>query len=85
MALDTSSDALHPDLTITKENRSQYFETAIASVADADREIRQAEARGRERRARENELRHTLKRIAWGLLALLVVGAGAGLTAYLLR
>ncbi len=80
-----STEALHPDLMITKENRSQYLETAIASEADADREIRQAEARGREQRAHEINVKQRLKRMAWGVLALLVVAAGAGLAVYLLR
>lgn len=85
MATNTPSDALHPDLTITKDNRSQYFETAIASVADADREIRQAEARGRERRIRELQFEKKLKRICWGLLALVLIAGGAVLVTYLMR
>ena len=85
MATNTSSDKLHPDLMITTENRSQYLETAIASVSSADRLIRQAEARGRARIQREHEVKEKLKRIAWGLLALTLVGSGAGLVAFLMR
>ena len=63
-------------LSITKDNRHQYLETAFANPSDADREIRQAEARGLARRAREEELKQTIKFTAIGVLALAAVGAG---------
>ena len=70
MASSPPKDAADSRLSITEENRHQYFETAVASVRDADREIRQAEARGRARLLREAEMKEKFKR---GLLAALVV------------
>lgn len=72
------------DMSINRTNRHQYYETAIASASDADREIRMAEARGRERQLREDELRRSIKRVAWRLLALLILG-GASLALWLAR
>jgi hypothetical protein len=66
----------YANLTITEDNRHQYLETAIANISEADREIRQAEARGVARRAREEELKQTLKRSAWIALACVVAGVG---------
>jgi hypothetical protein len=66
----------HASLSITRDNRHQYLETAIVSASEADLEIRQAEARGVARRAREKELKQTLKRTAFGALALMAAGAG---------
>ena len=63
-------------LSITKDNRHQFLETAVASASEADRQIRQAEARGVARRAREEELKQTIKRTAIGVLVLISVGAG---------
>ena len=75
MASSPPKDAADARLLITKENRHQYFETAVASVRDADREIRQAEARGRARLLREAEMKEKFKR---GLLAALgVLGVAA--------
>ena len=70
---------------ITKENRHQFLETAIASVSEADHEIRQAEARGRARRVREEELRHTVRRVAIGAVCLLVLTVAALVVTWFLR
>lgn len=80
----SSRDPSNEDLSINRDNRHQYYETAIASAADADRELREAEARGRERRVREQEFRQAFKRGMWGLLVLVLV-AGMGLAAFLMR
>ncbi|MES2943538.1 MAG: hypothetical protein V4772_11780 [Pseudomonadota bacterium] len=84
MSANTSPDQLNQDLSITKDNRYQYFETAIASASEADREIRQAEERGRERRVREQELKQTIKRVMWGVLAAALLAVG-GLAVFLMR
>ena len=69
---------------ITQENRHQFLETAIASVSEADQQIRQAEARGRVRRVREEALRQKVRRVAIGA-AFLGALAIAGLLVALLR
>lgn len=72
-----SSSSPDEDTSINKKNRHQFYETAIASSAsDADREIRRAETRGRERALREVELRRSIKRVVWRVVASLVVGLG---------
>lgn len=70
---------------ITKENRHQFFETAIASVSEADQQIRQAEARGRERRVREDELRQKLRRMAIGAAIVGALAVAAGLVVWLVK
>ena len=67
--MDTSDDSLHQKLSITKQNRHQYLETQFVTAGQADREITMAEARGRERRLREQALQKKLIRIGWVLLA----------------
>jgi len=62
-------------LSINDNNRHQYLETAIASVSDTDKLIRQAEARGQLRRQRENELKKILKRVSVSALVIVVAGA----------
>lgn len=62
-------------LSITRDNRHQYLETSIAEASEADREIRQAEARGLQRRQREEDFKQTLKRAAWGVLGAVVAAA----------
>ena len=80
--MDTAHDSLTQKLSITKRNRHQYLETAIVSAASADREITLAESRGRERRLREQQRKHTLIRLGWCLLAVVLLG---GLATVLLR
>lgn len=84
MPANTSPDQLNQDHSITKDNRYQYFETAIASASEADREIRQAEERGRERRLREQELKQTIKRVMWGVLGVVVLAA-VGVAVFVMR
>ena len=85
MPANTPSNQLDQDLSITEDNRYQYFETAIASASEADREIRQAEERGRVRRAREQELKQSIKRVMWGVLALALLAVGGTLAAFVMR
>lgn len=58
-------------LSITTDNRHQFLETAIAEASDADREIRQAELRGMQRRHREEALKLVMQRAALGVLGAL--------------
>ena len=78
MTQDSTHDALSK-LSITKDNRHQYYETAIVSASSADRQIRRAEERGRERIVREKLRMRQLKQAAFGLLAVLVCAALAAL------
>ena len=71
-----SSSSSDEDTSINKKNRHQFYETAIASASDADREIRMAESRGRERVLREVELRRSIKRVVWRVVAVLVICVG---------
>ena len=74
-----ASDSLNQSLSITKANRHQYFETAIVSASSAEREIRQAELRGRERIVREKERRKSLSRAAKTAGFTLLVAALVGI------
>jgi hypothetical protein len=69
--MDSPHDASH--LSITQDNRHQYYETAIADASEADREIRQAEARGQARREKEAEFKKTLQRVGLGAVAMVLV------------
>lgn len=69
--MDSSHDATH--LSITKDNRHQYYETAIADASEADREIRQAEARGAARREKEAGFKKTMQRASMVALAVVLV------------
>lgn len=75
--MDTSEDSIPQKLTITRQNRHQYFETQMNTAFGADREIRMAAARGRERRLREQAVKKAVIRIGW------IVLAGAACTAAL--
>jgi hypothetical protein len=70
-------DPSDSDLSINKDNRHQYYETAVANATDADREIRQAEARGHQRWMREQERKQTLKKVLWFLGVLAILGCVA--------
>lgn len=76
--MDSAYDSLSQKLSITSDNRHQYYETAIGGLR-AESEIARAEQRGRERRAREQRRKQTLSRAAWGVLAVVVCGALAAL------
>jgi hypothetical protein len=74
--MDTAQDSIPQTLTINKRNRHQYLETSIVSAHQADREITLAEARGRERRLREQRFRQTLIRVG-GCALVVLLGAAA--------
>ena len=65
--------AASPD-QITTDNRHQYFETAFASPLDLGSEVIQPGTRGQQRRVSKKEIKPEIKRVALGVLAL-VVGA----------
>lgn len=81
--MSSASDRLDDDVSINKNNRHQYYETAVATN-ESDREIRAAEIRGAERQMREEALRRSIRRVAWRLVVLLVIGA-ASLALWLAR
>ena len=71
MTQDATHAALNK-LSITKDNRHQYYETAIVSASSADSQIRRAEERGRQRVVREQHRIRQLKQASLVLLALVV-------------
>lgn len=81
---ETTQDLPDDSLSITKKNRHQYYETAIVQASEADRQIRHAEARGKQRQARELALKKKLTQIALVLLGVVVVSA-ALITVLLMR
>jgi hypothetical protein len=67
------------DLSITAENRHQYFKTVMSNGNAAERKILEAEARGRARVAQEEETRRKLGiALRLGLVLLVAAGAVAG-------
>ena len=64
---------------MNRDNRHQYFETAMLSISEAEQEMLEAEARGRERRLREIALKRRLQNLGSGLLVVLVIAAAVGL------
>lgn len=65
------------DLSINAKNRHQYFKTVMHSTSAAEKTIQAAEARGRERLAREEEAKRKLTmmfRIGLVLTVLCVAG-----------
>ena len=59
-------------LSITRDNRHQYYETSTVSASSADRQIRLAEERGRQRVIREKHRMRQLKQAGFCLLAVVV-------------
>ncbi len=76
------SDSALQKLSMTGDNRHQYFETALVSAADSEREMMQAEARGRRRRVREAALKRRLQNLGAGLLVVLVVAGAVGVAVW---
>jgi hypothetical protein len=72
-------DSVNQKLSFTRDNRHQYLETAMVSASDAEREIMQAEARGRERRVREVALKRQIQNIATIAAVVVVLSVVAGL------
>jgi hypothetical protein len=69
------------DLSINSKNRHQYFKTVMHSSSAAEKSIMAAEARGRERMAREEEAKRKVTMVFRISLVLVVLGA-AGYFAY---
>lgn len=70
-------DNTHQKLSMTSDNRHQYFETAMVSGSESEREMMEAEARGRERRVREAAFKRTLRKVGIGVVAVLAIAAVA--------
>jgi len=70
-------DTTHQKLSMTSDNRHQYLETAMVSVSESERQMMEAEARGRERRIREAAFKRTLQNLGMGLIAVLAIAAVA--------
>jgi predicted PurR-regulated permease PerM len=64
---------------LNRDNRHQYFETAMLSVSEAEQQMLEAEARGRERRLREIVLKRRLQTLGSVLLVVAVIAAAVGL------
>lgn len=67
------------DLSINAKNRHQYFKTVMHSSSAAEKSIMAAEARGRERLAREEETKRKLTMVFRIALVLAVLGVAAWL------
>ena len=66
-------DPVNQKLSMTTDNRHQYSETAMVNASESEREMMQAEARGREHRLNEMALRRKLRNLGVGLLVVLAV------------
>ncbi len=71
-------DSTHQKLSFTRDNRHQYLETAMLSASDSEREMMEAEARGRQRRVREVVLKRRIQTVGKTLAVVLVIGAVSG-------
>ncbi len=67
------------DLSINAKNRHQYFKTVMHSSSAAEKNIQAAEARGRERLAREEETKRKITMVFRISLVLAVLGVAAWL------
>jgi hypothetical protein len=63
------------DLSINAKNRHQYFKTVMRSASTDEKNIQAAEARGRERVAREEEAKRKVTMVFRITLVLAVIGA----------
>ena len=75
--MNVPTDTTNQKLSMTSDNRHQYFETAMVSVSESERQMMEAEARGRERRVREAAFKRTLQNVGMGLIAVLAIAAVA--------
>ena len=71
-------DSIHQNLSFTRDNRHQYLETAMVSASDSEREMMEAEARGRKRRMREVVFKRRILAVGSSLAVVIVIGAVAG-------
>lgn len=72
-------DSINQKLSFTRDNRHQYLETAMVSASESEREMLEAEARGRERRVREVMLKRRIQTLGNRLMVVAALGAVAGL------
>lgn len=73
-------DSNHQKLSFTRDNRHQYLETAMVSASESEREMMEAEARGRERRVREAVLKRRIQTIGNSLVVVVAaIGVIAGI------
>ncbi len=77
-------DSTHQKLSFTRDNRHQYLETAMVSTSEAEREMMEAEARGRERRVQDMVRKRRLQNIGSSLVVVVILGGIAGLVYWLL-
>jgi hypothetical protein len=76
-------DSTHQKLSFTRDNRHQYLETAMVSASEAEREMMEAEARGRERRVQDMVRKRRLQNIGSSLVVVVILGGIAGLVYWL--
>lgn len=76
-------DSTHQKLSFTRDNRHQYLETAMVSTSEAEREMLEAEARGRERRVQDMVRKRRLQNIGSSLVVVVILGGIAGLVYWL--
>lgn len=72
-------NSINQKLSFTRDNRHQYLETAMVSASESEREMLEAEARGRERRVREVMLKRRIQTLGNRLIVVAALGAVAGL------
>lgn len=72
-------DSNHQKWSFTRDNRHQYLETAMVSASESEREMMEAEARGRERRVREAVLKRRIQTIGNSLVVVAAIGVIAGI------
>ena len=77
-------DSAHQNLSFTRDNRHQYLETAMVSTSEAEREMREAEARGRARRTQDMVRKRRLQNIGGSLMVVLVLGCIASFVYWLI-
>lgn len=70
----SSQDSINQKLSFTRDNRHQYLETAMVSASESEREMMEAEARGREHRIRAVAMKKNIRRTGWALMVLAVLG-----------
>lgn len=72
-------DSINQKLSFTRDNRHQYLETAMVSASESEREMMEAEARGRVRRVREVVLKRRIQTLGTSLMVVIAFGIVAGM------
>ena len=76
--MNASIDSANEKLFMTRDNRHQYLETAMVSASESEREMMEAETRGRERRVREAAMRRKLQILVKGLMMVFAMAVVVG-------